>query len=124
MKKLFFIVFLFWGLISSKQAVAQCEEKLGPMPSITFKGSLTFRLTNAQQALLAATVTRLKANPNCRIIIVGYCTQGKVATTTGAARGESVRRYFVENQGISNDRITLLLSQSGGDCNTVDLRAE
>jgi outer membrane protein OmpA-like peptidoglycan-associated protein len=74
--------------------------------------------------MLATVAAALRNNPNCRITIVGYCTESKAKQSSGAARVENVRRYLVEREGISSDRITVLLGQQGGDCNTVDLRAE
>ena len=100
-----------------------CATALGAMPSIAFRGNAS-RLTNEQKSLLAGVAANLRNNPNCRITIVGYCTESKAKQSSGNARAENVRRYLVESEGISNDRITVLLAQQGGDCNTIDLRAE
>jgi outer membrane protein OmpA-like peptidoglycan-associated protein len=103
--------------------IGDCANQLGAMPSIAFSGSNS-RLNNDQRSLLAGVAARLRNAPNCRITIVGYCTESKAKQSAGSARAENVRKYLVENEGISNDRITVLLAQEGGDCGTVDLRAE
>jgi outer membrane protein OmpA-like peptidoglycan-associated protein len=100
-----------------------CATVLGAMPSIAFTGNAS-KLTAEQRSMLAGVAARLRQSPNCRITIVGYCTSIKAKQSSGAARAENVRRYLVESEGISNDRITLLLAQPGGDCGTIDLRAE
>lgn len=109
----------FQGMVRA----GDCATSLGSMPSIAFKGSAS-KLTTEQKSLLAGVAANLRNNPNCRISIVGYCTESKAKQSSGSARAENVRKYLVESEGISNDRITVLLGQQGGDCNTVDLRAE
>jgi outer membrane protein OmpA-like peptidoglycan-associated protein len=100
-----------------------CATALGAMPSIAFQGNAS-KLTTEQKSLLAGVAARLRQSPNCRITIVGYCTSIKAKQSSGAARADNVRKYLVESEGISNDRITVLLAQPGGDCGTIDLRAE
>jgi outer membrane protein OmpA-like peptidoglycan-associated protein len=99
-----------------------CATQLGAMPSIAFRSGSS--LTTEQRGMLASVAAALRNNPNCRITIVGYCTEIKAKQSAGSARAENIRRHLVEKEGISNDRITVLLAQQGGDCNTVDLRAE
>lgn len=103
--------------------IGDCANQLGAMPSIAFTGNNS-RLNNDQRSLLAGVAARLRNAPNCRITVVGYCTESKAKQSAGSARAENVRKYLVENEGISNDRITVLLAQEGGDCGTVDLRTE
>jgi outer membrane protein OmpA-like peptidoglycan-associated protein len=99
-----------------------CATLLGSMPSIAFtRGS---SLTADQRGMLAGVAATLRNNPNCRISIVSYCTDSKSKQQSGNARAEAVRRHLVEREGISNDRITVLTGQQGGDCNTIDLRGE
>ena len=100
-----------------------CATILGAMPSIAFQGNAS-KLTTEQQSMLAGVAARLRQSPTCRVTIVGYCTSIKAKQSSGAARAENVRKYLVEREGISNDRITVLLAQPGGDCGTIDLRAE
>lgn len=102
---------------------SDCATALGSLPSIAFTGNVS-KLNESQKVWLAGVAARLRNSPNCRITLVGYCTESKAKQSSGAARVENVRKYLVENEGISNDRITTLLGQTGGDCNTVDLRGE
>jgi outer membrane protein OmpA-like peptidoglycan-associated protein len=95
---------------------------IGTTP-ISFTGNAS-RLNNDQKSILAGIAARLRNSPNCRITIVGYCTESKAKQSSGAARAENIQKYFVESEGISADRITLLLAQEGGDCGTVDVRGE
>ena len=99
-----------------------CAVALGALPSIAFTRGST--LNNDQNSLLAGVAARLRNSPNCRITIVSYCTDSKSKQQSGNARAEAVRRYMVEREGISADRITVLTGQTGGDCDTIDLRAE
>jgi outer membrane protein OmpA-like peptidoglycan-associated protein len=105
------------------QRIPDCAAALGNLPSIAFTGN-TSRLNESQKVWLAGVAATLRNNPNCRISVVGYCTESKAKQSAGTARAENVRKYLVESEGISNDRITVLVGQQGGDCNTVDLRGE
>jgi outer membrane protein OmpA-like peptidoglycan-associated protein len=99
-----------------------CAAQLGSTPSIAFtRGS---SLTSDQRSMLAGVAATLRNNPNCRLTIVSYCTDSKSKQQSGNARAEAVRRHLVEREGISNDRISVLTGQQGGDCNTIDLRGE
>jgi outer membrane protein OmpA-like peptidoglycan-associated protein len=100
-----------------------CATQLGAMPSIAFRGNAT-SLTTEQRTMLAGVAATLRNSPDCRITIVGYCQTIKAKQSSGNARAEAIRRHLVEREGISNDRISVLLSQPGGDCNTIDLRSE
>jgi outer membrane protein OmpA-like peptidoglycan-associated protein len=102
--------------------IGDCAAQLGAMPSIAFRSGST--LNAESRSLLAGVAARLRNSPNCRLTIVSYCTDSKSKQQSGNARAESVRRYLVESEGISNDRLTVLTGQQGGDCNTIDLRGE
>ncbi len=102
--------------------VDDCATALGAMPSIAFTSGSS--LTSETRSLLAGVAARLRNSPTCRLTIVSYCTDSKSKQQSGNARAESVRRYLVESEGISNDRLTVLTGQQGGDCNTIDLRGE
>ena len=100
-----------------------CATALGSLPSIAFAGNAS-KLNESQKVWLAGVAARLRNSPDCRITVVGYCTESKAKQSSGAARVENVVKYLVEKEGISRDRITTLLGQTGGDCNTVDLKGE
>jgi outer membrane protein OmpA-like peptidoglycan-associated protein len=99
-----------------------CATLLGDMPSIAFRSGSS--LTSEQRTMLAGVASRLRNSPNCRLTIVSYCTDSKSKQQSGNARAEAIRRHLVEREGISNDRISVLTGQQGGDCNTIDLRGE
>jgi hypothetical protein len=102
--------------------LGDCATQLGAMPSIAFTRGNS--LTADQRGLLAGVAASLRNNPTCRITIVSYCTDSKSKQQSGNARAEAVRRHLVEREGISADRISILTGQTGGDCNTIDLRGE
>ena len=57
----------------------QCAETLGAMPSVTFrKGSNN--LSDDNKAVLATVASRLRNNPECKIVVVGYCSSSKKRT--------------------------------------------
>lgn len=127
MKRLSSVILVFSVFFLSTKLSAQlskdCATTLGALPSITFNGLKPF-LTPDMKSMLASVAIRLKNSPDCQIVLIGYCTSGKSEMSAGTSRLEYIRRYFVENQNIANDRITVLAAQPGGDCNTVDLRSE
>lgn len=104
-------------------AVTDCAALLGALPSISFSGTSS-SLTNDSRSLLASVASRMRNNPNCRLSVVGYCVSPKAVQSRGVERVDAIVNYLVEREGISRDRITTLYGQSGGDCNTVDLRGE
>lgn len=74
--------------------------------------------------MLAGVATTLRNNPNCRIMVMDYCTGSKAKQSVGQSRAEAVRNYLVEREGISADRISIMVGQAGGDCGTIDLRGQ
>lgn len=103
------------------QRTGDCATALGSLPSLTFSGNST-SLTNDHRSLLAGVAATLRNNPNCTIQIIDYCTGSKAKQGSGTSRAEAIMRHLVEREGISADRITRLVGQPGGDCNTVDIR--
>ena len=74
--------------------------------------------------MLAGVAATLRNNPNCRLQVIGYCTESKAKQNVGTNRVDNVIKHLVEREGISGDRITILTGQEGGDCGTIDLRGE
>ncbi len=95
------------------------------LPSVQFKGG---RATLSQDAmgLLQSAATQIKANPNCRVKVIGHIGTGqssKRAQQLSWDRVNTVIRYLVEKQGISEDRFIFSYQEQGeGDPNTVDLQ--
>jgi outer membrane protein OmpA-like peptidoglycan-associated protein len=100
---------------------ADCATKLGALPSITFTGK-SVTLSNDAKSLLASIASRMRNNPECKVVIVGYCNSTKQEQQLSWDRVNAVENYLVEKEGISNDRFIFQYGQEGGDCGTVDLR--
>ncbi len=90
-------------------------------PSLTFRGSA---MSNDNRAMLSTVASKMKANPTCNISITGYPEASKAAQAVCNTRNESIRRYLVESQGISADRISINCEVGDGtNKNTVDIRS-
>ncbi len=92
------------------------------MPSVSFKNNSATLSTEAQAALgtLAASV---RNNPNCKLVVSGYGEPSKAGQQLSWDRVNSVISYLVDKQGIGADRFIFRHGQTGGDPNTVDVRA-
>jgi outer membrane protein OmpA-like peptidoglycan-associated protein len=98
-----------------------CATKLGAMPSVTFTGK-SVTLSKDAQSLLASVGARMRNNPECKVVVVGYCNSTKQEQQLSWDRVNAVINYLVEKEGISGDRFIFQYGQEGGDCATVDLR--
>ncbi len=107
------------GLI---QPVNDCANKLGLLPSISFKANSNALSADAE-AVLATVAGKLRNAPECKVVVVGYCSSSKKEQQLSWDHVNKVITYLVEKQGISEDRFIFNYGQEGGDCNTVDLRA-
>jgi outer membrane protein OmpA-like peptidoglycan-associated protein len=99
-----------------------CAAALGQLPSVTFTGSAV-TVSNDARGLLTTVAARLRNNPECRIVVIGYCASSKQEQQRSWDRVNAVINYLVETEGITQDRFIFQYGQEGGDCNTVDLRA-
>ena len=98
-----------------------CGDKLGALPSVTFaKGN---RLDDDAKAVLATVASKLRNNPECKVVVVGYCASNKKEQQASWDHVNAVINHLVEKEGISLDRFIFNYGNDGGDCNTVDLRA-
>jgi outer membrane protein OmpA-like peptidoglycan-associated protein len=107
------------GLIKATET--GCDTKLGALPSVTFSGK-SVTLSKDNQSLLASVGARMRNNPECKVVVVGYCNSTKQEQQLSWDRVNAVINYLVEKEGISADRFIFQYGQDGGDCNTVDLR--
>lgn len=98
-----------------------CDVKLGALPSATFTGK-SVTLSKDAMSLLASVGARMRNNPECKVVAVGYCNSTKQEQQLSWDRVNAVINYLVEKEGISADRFIFQYGQDGGDCNTVDLR--
>jgi outer membrane protein OmpA-like peptidoglycan-associated protein len=94
---------------------------IGDLPSVTFKAK-SITLSNDAKALLASAATKIKENPNCKIAVIGYCSSSKSEQQLSWDRVNAVISYLVDKEGIGQDRFIFKYGETGGDCNTVDLR--
>lgn len=98
-----------------------CVTRLGALPSISFKGGSN-ALTNDAKDVLASVASRLRNNPDCKVVVIGYCASDKKQQQLSWDHVNKVITHLVEKEGISADRFIFNYGQDGGDCNTVDLR--
>jgi outer membrane protein OmpA-like peptidoglycan-associated protein len=94
---------------------------IGDLPSVTFKAK-SIALSNDAKALLASAAQKIKDNPNCKIAVIGYCSSSKAEQQLSWDRVNAVISYLVDKEGINQDRFIFKYGETGGDCNTVDLR--
>jgi OmpA-OmpF porin, OOP family len=93
---------------------------IGSLPSVQFASGRSSLSTSAT-AILDAAASQIKANPLCKICVVGYGGSSKREQQLSWDRVNSVINYMVENQGISRDRFVFKYGEAG-DPNTVDLQ--
>ena len=99
-----------------------CAEMMGALPSISFKAGNN-KLTDDAKAVLATVASKLRNNPGCKVVVVGYCSSNKKEQQLSWDHVNAVINHMVDKEGVSADRFIFNYGQPGGDCNTVDLRA-
>ena len=99
-----------------------CSEKLGALPSVAFKANSN-ALSDDAKAVLATVAAKLKNNPGCKVVVIGYCSSNKKEQQLSWDHVNAVINYMVDKEGVSADRFIFNYGQDGGDCNTVDIRA-
>jgi len=100
----------------------QCANALGALPSVSFKAGSN-SLSDDAKAVLATVAGKLRNSPECKVVVVGYCSSTKKEQQLSWDHVNKVITHLVEKEGISQDRFIFNYGQEGGDCNTVDLRA-
>ncbi|RYF98370.1 MAG: hypothetical protein EOO02_19025, partial [Chitinophagaceae bacterium] len=98
-----------------------CAEKLGALPSISFRKG-TNSLSEDNKAVLATVAGKLRNSPECKVVVIGYCSSSKKEQQLSWDHVNKVITHLVEKEGISADRFIFQYGQEGGDCDTVDLR--
>ncbi|HMP93476.1 MAG TPA: OmpA family protein, partial [Phnomibacter sp.] len=96
------------------------ECNIGSLPSVQF-GSGRVVISRDAEAILASAAAQIKANPGCKICVVGHGGASKREQQLSWDRVEAVINYLVERQGISRDRFVFKYGEDG-DANTVDLQ--
>lgn len=98
------------------------ECNIGDLPSLSFKGNNS-KISKDAEAVLTTVADRMRNNPKCRVVVVGYGEPSKSSQQLSWDRVNAVINYMVDKQGISSDRFIFKYGQTEGDPNTVDLRA-
>lgn len=91
------------------------------LPIIVFKTNAS-KLNNVNRKLLSDVATKLKANPGATITVVAYpemCGRQYIYHY----RVENIKKYLVEKEGISADRIATNVEVGGGEKNIVEIKA-
>lgn len=101
--------------------VMNCSQLLGALPSVSFARN-SVRLSEDAKRLLAIVADRMRNNPNCKVVVVGYCAGNKVEQQRSWDRVNAIINYLVEKEGVSADRFIFKYGEEGGDCDTVDIR--
>ena len=104
------------------EVVKTCAELMGSLPSVAFKAGTT-KLDDDAKAVLATVASRLRNNPGCKVVVIGYCSSNKKEQQLSWDHVNAVINHMIDKEGISADRFIFNYGQEGGDCNTVDLRA-
>ncbi|WP_276500452.1 OmpA family protein [Terrimonas pollutisoli] len=107
----------FEGLVAKDD----CAEKLGALPSISFKKGSNV-LSDDNKAVLATVAAKLRNAPECKVVVIGYCSSSKKEQQLSWDHVNKVITHLVEKEGLSADRFIFNYGQEGGDCDTVDLR--
>jgi outer membrane protein OmpA-like peptidoglycan-associated protein len=94
---------------------------LSNLPTIEFAGN-GVKLSDDAKAQLSSTAAQMRSNPECNVAVIGYCNSSKAEQQRSWDRVNAVINYLVEKEGISASRLIFNYAQTGGDCNTVDLR--
>jgi outer membrane protein OmpA-like peptidoglycan-associated protein len=100
---------------------SDCSTKLGNLPSVSFAANSN-RLSDDAQAVLGSVASRMRNSPECKVVVIGYCSSSKREQQLSWDHVNTVINHMVEKEGISADRFIFNFGQEGGDCNTVDLR--
>ena len=108
-------------IATAMDTTAKATCNIGDLPSISFKGNVKVLSANAK-AMLASVAAKLKENATCNISVTGYPGTSKAAQALCNQRLELIKRYLVEKENISADRITTNCEVGGGDANTVDIK--
>ena len=109
------------GCVGVPPPVKTCSELMGSLPNVSFSKSSN-KLSSDAQAVLSTVAAKLRNNPGCKVVVIGYCSSSKKEQQLSWDHVNTVINYMVDKEGISADRFIFNYGQEGGDCNTVDLR--
>ena len=105
-------------MIANMQKAPVCN--INSLPSVQFKkGS---KLSKEAMQLLDAAAASIKANPDCKVKVIGHPAASKAAQQMAWERVNAVIKYLVDKQGISESRFIFSYDGGSGDANTIDLQ--
>lgn len=96
------------------------SESLGDLPGLKFKKNV-FKLSTDNQNTLATIAAKMKAAPGANIVVQAY-SDSRRNEYIFQYRVDNIKKYLVEKEGISADRITTNVKVGDGDPNTVDIK--
>jgi len=105
-------------MLKNQPVAAAPTCSLGSLPGVTFGKNA--RLSSEAQSTLAGVAATIKANPLCKVKVIGYGTASKSARQLSWDRVNAVIKYLVEKQGIAESRLVFSYEQEGSS-NNVDL---
>lgn len=109
------------ALASAATAAAEvCS--IGDLPSVSFKSS-SLALKAETKAILSTIAEKLKTNPLCNIVVTSFPAASKASASRCQARLALIRKYLIETEGISTDRVATNCAPGTGDENTVDFKS-
>lgn len=91
------------------------------LPSIQFAGGS--KLNTNSTKLLEVVAAKLKANPLCKVNVIGHPLADKTSQQRSWERVNAIIKYLVEKQGISESRFIFTYDGGAGENNTIDLQA-
>ncbi len=92
---------------------------LSNLPTIQFRSGRA-TLSKDAMSLLSGVASQVKSNPDCKVRVIGHGASDKRAQQLSWDRVNTVIRYLVEKQGISEDRFIFSYGEEG-DPNSVDM---
>ncbi|MBL7754780.1 MAG: OmpA family protein, partial [Chitinophagaceae bacterium] len=92
-----------------------------PSGAISFSAG-SAKLSSGAMGQLNSLASAMRANPNCKAVIIGNGSGSKIEQQRSWDRVNSVINYMVDKQGIDRERFIFQYGNSG-DANSVDYRA-
>ena len=92
---------------------------VGSLPSIKFAAGKTLSGNSVQ--LLKAIAAKMKANPACKVKVIGHPMASKVSQQSCWERVNAIITYLIEKEGISESRFVFMYDGGSGDANTIDM---
>ncbi|MEZ5047547.1 MAG: hypothetical protein R2831_11200 [Chitinophagaceae bacterium] len=89
--------------------------------SVSFSGGAT-KLSSSSMSTLSSLASAMRANPTCRVVVIGNGSGSKLEQQRSWDRVNSVINYMVDNQGIDRERFIFQYGMNGNP-NTVDYRS-